>query len=153
MPDETNPPGLAFSTTDGVPYLAFDAGATNEEVYWTFRLPTDYASGPLLQIQWSNAASDTGNCRWGCQVHAITPNSDTDDATAARTFGTENTATDAGVATRRVQEVQMTLTNFDGADAEDLLVLKFYRDSSDAGDTMNTDDAYLWAVSFEYTTT
>ena len=150
VPDPTNPPGLAFTATDNIPYLAFDP-ATRELVYWSFRLPTDYSSGAKLQIQWSNAASDTGNCRWECQVTKVTPNSDTDDMTGTRSFHTENTASDAGVATRRLQEVEMTLSNFDSAVANDWVTFKFYRDAADALDTMDTDDAYLWAVSFEYT--
>lgn len=150
--DPSNPPALKYTATDNVPYLIFD-NATPEIVYWTFRLPENYSSAPKLKIQWSNAASDTGNCCWGCQVTAVTPNSDADDMTATRTFDNINNQADAGVATRRLQEVEMTLTNFDGAVAGDWVTLKFQRDADDASDTMNTDEAYLWAVSFEYATT
>lgn len=150
-PDPTDPPGSLW-TADNVRYLAFDA-ATPEIILYSFRLPTDFESAPLLQIQWSHSVSSTGNVRWGCQISKVTPNSDTDDMTSTRTFDTENTAADAGVATRRLQEVEMTLSNFDSAVAKDNITLKFYRDADDAADTLNSEDAYLWALSLEYTTT
>lgn len=154
VPDPTNPPALGFSTTDNVPYLIFDE--TSDEIcYWSLRLPENYATPgttPKVQIQWSNAASDTGNVYWGCEVSAVTPNSDTQNMTSARSYGTINNVADAGVATARLQEVELALTTANGAVAGDQVVLKFRRDASDALDTMNTDEAYLWAVSLEYTT-
>lgn len=151
--DPTLPPGLAFSTTDSVPYLTFDGTAAIEKCRWAFRLPVNYASAPVLRVQWSNSTTSTSNVVWQCQVAKVTPNSDTDDGIAVRTFSTTNkSAADAGVGTRRIQEILITLTNFDSAIAGDNVTLKFFRDYTDASDTM-TEDAYLYAVNFEYTTT
>lgn len=149
VPDATNPPALAFGATTGHPYLVFDS-ATDETARWTFRLPENFASSPVLKVQWSNSTTATGNAVWSCAVEKITPNSDTDDMTGAKTMGTQNDATDAGVGTRQLQETSITLTNFQSATAGDYLILSLFMDAS--ADTI-AEDCYLWAVSFEYTTT
>ena len=149
VPDATNPPALAFGTTTSQPYLVFDS-ATDEIVYWTFRLPTNYASAPVLKVQWSNSTTATGNAVWSCAVEKVTPNSDTDDMTGAKTFGTQNDATDAGVGTRELQEASITLTNFQSAAAGDWMIFKLFMDAS--ADTI-AQDCHVYAVSFEYTTT
>lgn len=149
--DETDPPFIGFSAGDSVPYLAFDSATPNESATISFRLPSDYASAPLLKIQWSNDGTDTGNVRWEVAIAAVTPNTDADDMTTARTFDTSNTVVDAGVDTRRVQEVEMALTNFDGAVAGDNITLRFSRDAADALDTMDT-NGLVFALALEYTT-
>jgi len=154
--DATDPPGRGWTTTDGTPYLAFNGttSAPDEICYWSFRLPTllDNATAPTLTIQWSNSTTNTNNVVWQCQVSKVAPSSDTDDMTAARTYDTTNkAAADAGVGTRQLQEVVITLTNFDSADAGDKVYLKFFRDPDDAGDTMG-EDAYIYSEAvFTYT--
>lgn len=151
VPDATNPPALVFSTSR--PYLAFDA-TTDEIVYWTFRLPENYASGAALKIQWSGASSTTTSHTvvWGCQVMAMT--ADTDGAMDSDSYDTANTVSDdiLGTTAKRIQGASLTLTNFDSGAAGDYLALKFYRDADNGSDDL-AEDAWLWAVSLEYTTT
>lgn len=156
--DPTNPPQLSFSTTDGLPYWVFDGTtlAPAEVVRFEFRLPDDYATpgtAPVMHVQWSNGGSNTDDVIWQCQVHKLTPNSDADNASAARTYHTVNkSAADTGVATNRLQEIDITMSNMDSAVAGDLLAFYFFRDPDETGDTI-TDDCQLWSLTFEYTTT
>lgn len=150
VPDGTNPPELKFSTSR--PYLAFDA-STDEIVYWTFRLPANYASSPVLRIEWGGSASVTTShtVMWGCEVMAST--GDTDGALDSDSYDTINTTTDdiLGTTAKRHQSASITLTNFDSGAAGDYVALKFRRDANDAADDLN-EDAWLWAVALEYTT-
>ena len=151
IPDDTNGPEMLIAgTTGGRVYWAFDGGGGTENLYFNFRMPADYSSGNTLNIQWSNSTTQTNNCVWQAQVWAVTPNSDTDDMTGSGTYNTAATVTDAGVGTRQLQDAANTLT-MDGAQADDYVSIKFFRDSTDGSDNM-TEDAYLYALSFEYTT-
>lgn len=129
--------------------LDFDGAGALESAYWTFRLPSDYASGGTLKILWMTA-NTTGDCKWQAEVGAITP-ADTDTAlehafAAAATVTTTANGTEA----RRLTESTITLT-MDGAVAGDLIELMLFRDSADAADTLSV-DAEVAAVSFEYAT-
>lgn len=130
--------------------LLFDP-ATEESAYWSFRMPTDYASSPVLKLQWkANQASNA--VVWGCQLAAITP---TDaDTPNEHALATTNTVTNNCNATeaRRLVESSITLTNADSLAAGDFLAVRVYRVAANGSDTC-TVDAELVAVSLEYTTT
>jgi hypothetical protein len=151
--DATNPPGLSFST--GRPYWAF-ADAADEVLYFTLRVPADYASAPVLKFQWSGSASTTATetVTWACQVMNMTP--DVDGAMDSDAYDTANTVDDdiLGTTAKRLQEASMALTN-DGSNgvlaAEDYIALKVFRDGDGGNDDL-TEDAWLWALSLEYTT-
>lgn len=130
--------------------LDFDGGGNVEGAHWVFRLPTDYASGGTLRIQWMTNA--TANAvKWQAQVGAITP--DDADTPLEHAFATAATVTTNVNTTEayRLTESAITLT-MDSAAAGDLIELFVLRDSSDAADT-NTADALLIGCAFEYTTT
>ena len=151
--DSTNPPGLLYTTANR-PYLAFDA-STDELVLWTFRLPENYASAPTLKIIWSGSASTTVSHTvfWRAEVMAMT--ADTDSvASTTDSFDTVKTASDdiLGTTAERPQTVDLSLTNNDSMAAGDYIALRFGRDADNASDDL-TEDAWLWAVSLEYTTT
>lgn len=130
--------------------LLFDP-STEEACYFSFRLPTDYSSSPVLKLQWkANQASNA--VVWGCQVSATTPaDADTPNEHA---LATTNTVTDNCNATeaRRLVESSITLTNADSMAAGDFITLRIYRVAANGSDTC-TVDAELVAASFEYTTT
>lgn len=154
VPDPTNPPGLAFTSTTARPYLAFDGTAAIEACVWTFRMPTDYSSGLAAKIQWSGSSSTTTShtVQWTVYVMALTP--DTDGATDSDSFDTENVVSDdiLGTTAKRIQECSLTLTNADSVAAGDYVAIRLLRDYSDAADDL-TEDAWLWGLSLEYTTT
>ena len=147
VPDDTNPPQLGFAGNRA--YWDFDS-STDELVYVSFRLPSDYSSSPVLKVQWGGTSSTTvsHDVTWACEVMALTPDVDGDPDTDS--YDTANTVNDAilGTTAGRIQEASITLTNFDSGAANDYIGLKIYRDVS-ADDL--PEDARLWALSLEYT--
>lgn len=127
---------------------SFDA-STQEHLWWTITLPSNYASGGTLRLLW--AANATANAVvWGCSIGAVTAG-DADtylehvQASAATTTSNVNT-TEA----RRVTEATITLTT-DSMAASDLVTLCVYRVAANGSDTC-TVDAELLSVAFDYTT-
>ena len=153
IPDPTNPPAVAFASGTNRPYLAFDGSSVIEACVWTFRMPADYSSGPTLKIQWSGSSSTTTShtAVWGCEVMAMT--ADTDGAMDSDSYDTINTVSDdiLGTTAKRIQEASLTLTNADSLAAGDYVALKFRRDADNGSDDLN-EDAWLWGLSLEYTT-
>jgi len=128
----------------------FDASSV-ENLWWTFTMPQNYASGPIVRLQWmANATS--GSVVWGAQIGAITP-ADA-DTPIEHVLATATTATTAANTTeaRRLVETTITLANLDSLAVGDLLVLRVYRDAANGSDTC-TVDAELVGCSLDYTTT
>lgn len=129
----------------------FDA-ATDEHLWWTFRMPADYASGGALKLQWMTDTASANNVVWGGRLGAVTPgDADTPVEHAAAAASTTTTAGNATEA-RRLIETSITLANLDSVAAGDLVTIVVYRDADNASDTLAA-DAELLAVAFEYTTT
>jgi len=151
--DPTNPPGLNFTATTNRPYLAFDGSAAIESCLWSFRMPENYASAPVAKIQWSGSNSTTTShtVQWSVFVMALTP--DVDGAADSDSFDAENVVSDdiLGTTAKRIQEASVTLSNADSVAAGDLTYIRLLRDYSDAADDL-AEDAWLWALSLEYTT-
>lgn len=127
----------------------FDAAA-DEHLWWVFRMPTDYASGPVVKLQWK-ANATANSCVWGTRLGAVTPaDADTPNEHATATAQTATTATNATEA-RRLVETSITITNTDSVAAGDWVALLVYRDADNASDTLAV-DAELCAVSLEYVT-
>jgi hypothetical protein len=140
---ETNPK-KQFMTAD------FDA-ATAEHMWWTFTMPQNYASAPVVRLMWQSNAT-TNSAIWGARLGAITPaDTDTPIEHAQATASTTTTATNATEA-RRLNTTTITLANLDSVAAGDLVFLLVYRDAANGSDNL-TVDAELIDVSFEYTTT
>lgn len=131
---------------------AFDP-ATDEHLWWSFRMPGDYASGGTVKLLWmSNDVGAGESCVWGARLGAVTP-ADADTpvehaAAAASTTTTDVNTTEA----RRLIETSIALANLDSVAAGDLVTLLVYRDADNAADDLSS-DAELVAASFEYTTT
>lgn len=127
---------------------AFDA-ATAENLWWSFQMPANYGSGGTLRILWE-ANAVTGSVVWGASVGATTAaDVDTPVEHAQAAAATVTTAANTTEA-RRLVESTITLT-MDSAAANDLVVLRVYRDAANASDTVSV-DATLWSVMFDYTT-
>lgn len=128
----------------------FDA-ATDEHLWWAFRVPANYLSGGVVKLLWM-ANAVTGTCRWAASIGATTP-ADTDTPlehaqAAASTVGTATNTTEA----RRLNESSITLANLDSVVAGDLIVLVVFRDADGGSGTDDLAvDAELIAVVFEYT--
>jgi len=153
IPDPTLPPALKFASGTARPYLAFDGSASIEKCMWTFRMPSDYASALTAKIQWSGSSSTTvtHTVQWSIFVMALT--ADTDGAADSDSYDSENVVSDdiLGTTAKRIQEASLTLTNADSVAAGDYVAIQLARDYSDAADDL-VEDAWLWALSLEYTT-
>lgn len=136
------------------PYLlqaAFDA-ATVEILMWQFRMPQDYASAPVLKLQYKMASATTGGVAMSGYIEAVTPG-DSQDVDADG-FASVNTGTDATVpgTAGYLDAISITMTNADSLAANDLVILRVNREVADAADTA-TGDLELVAATLEYTTT
>lgn len=128
-------------------------GSTKNWLTWAFRMPQDYASGPVLKIIYKATSATTGTIVFEGRLAAYTPGTDTTDFDA-KAYGSANTtgantvpATTAG----KLAEVSLTLTNADSVAAGDMVVLTLARAPADANDTV-TSGIEVTAVALEYTT-
>ena len=145
--DATNPPGIAF--TNARPKLLFN-DSTDEFVYWTFRMPTNYGSAPVLKTFYSMAgANESKAIVFACEVMAVSDGDAVD--MDADSYDAANSATKACPdAAGAPDEVSVTLTNADSVAAGDFVALKGYRDADNGSDTASG-DMEVWAASLEYT--
>ena len=147
--DQTNPPGMRFE--DHRWELLFD-DATDEIVYWTFRLPQDYASAPAIKWQYKMTSATALEVIIRVAIMAV---SDGDAADVdAPSFDTDNTssATTVPGTAGHLDEISMALSNNDSMAAGDFVTIRGARDADNAGDDA-TGDMETVAVSLEYTTT
>jgi len=125
----------------------------NEHVCLVMRMPGNYASDPVLKLDWY-AAATSGDVVWCAEVSAIT---ESDAATPEDKTGDTVNAVDDTVdgTTKELNQCSITLTNADSVAAGDLVMLVLYRDPEDASGNTDTlvGDAYLLGASLEYTTT
>lgn len=130
--------------------LDFDA-STQENVTYQFTMPQNYASAPVLRLQWM-ANATAGSCVWACKLGAVTSgDADTPVEHALATAQSATTATNATEA-RRLNETTITITNTDSVAAGDLVFLLVYRDAANGSDTLSV-DAELIHASLDYVTT
>lgn len=144
------------SSTNTPPYFlqaAFDAAA-DESLAWSFQMPGDYASAPVLDVLYKMASAVTGSVRFEGRIAAVTDGDTTD--VDAKAFGTTNSAGDTVPATTagKLGGFSITLTNADSLAAGDLVIVQLRRD---ADGTTGTDDAAgdceVVSVRLSYTTT
>ena len=150
--DATNPPGLTIGTDR--PKLLFD-DTTDESCVIAFRMPVNYASAPVLKIQFSMASDhdDSHKVEFEGSIYAITPTDVQDvDGDSYDTVNRGNSTIHDGLGS--MNEVSITMTNADGLAAGDYVGLKVSRDSDGTGGNDDaTGDCEVWATSLEYTTT
>jgi hypothetical protein len=130
--------------------LAFDA-STEEWVTWSFRMPDDYASGPVLKVLWKATSATSGGVVWDGRVSA-TSSGDSQDVDA-QDFDSANTATGTAPGTAGyLLETSITLTNADSVAAGDFVVIRLARAAANGSDTA-TGDAEMMMAALSYTTT
>lgn len=131
-------------------WLFDGAGAVPEQLYVSFIMPANYASGGALKIN-GTINSTTGNvARMQATVGAITAaDADTPLEHAQSTAATAD-FTANGTEARRLLTGTITL-NMDSAAAGDEIIIRLLRDPADASDT-HTSDFEFWDAEFTYTT-
>jgi len=129
---------------------AFDA-ATKEQCMWSFRMPADYASAPVLKVQFKMASATSGNVIIEGRLAAIT-DADATDADA-KAFAAANTSSATAVAGTAgyVKEISLSLTNADSLAAGDFVVVYLARDAANGSDTA-AGDMEIVGVALTYTT-
>lgn len=129
--------------------LAFDA-STVEQAMWAFRMPADYASSPVVKVQYKMASATSGDVIFDCRLAAVTDGDSTD--VDAKAFANANTATVTVPGTAgHLDEASVTMTNADSVAAGDYVIVYVSRDA-DAGGDNATGDCEVVAVALTYTT-
>jgi hypothetical protein len=129
--------------------LAFDP-TTEEQVCWQLRMPADYASAPVLKVQYKMVSATSGGVAFEARIAAVS-DGDAQDVDA-KVFAAANvgTATVPGTA-GHLDEVSITLTNADSVAAGDFVVVYLNRDPAHASDTA-TGDCEVIGAALTYTT-
>lgn len=143
---------LKGSQTNAVHYLvwAFDGAGGLEQVYVTFVMPANYASGGSLIILWHINSITAANVVWQASLSAVTA-ADA-DTILEHAFSTAATVTSAVNATEARRVITATITlNMDSAAAGDVITIRLFRDSANGSDT-STVDAELVGCEFSYVT-
>lgn len=132
---------------DVVMVLDFDPGSTQEYASFSGYMPDHYdAGGVTLTIVWSSDAT-SGNVKWDAAFKSFTDDADDIDSKAYAAVNTTTVAT----ASAAGEPDYATITFTDGADMDSVAAGEYFRltitrDSADAADTMNSNDAELWMV-------
>jgi hypothetical protein len=128
---------------------AFDA-TTEEQCMWSFRMPADYASAPVVKVQYKMTSATSGGVAFEARIAAVT-DGDAQDVDA-KGFAAANVATATVPGTAgHLDEVSITMTNADSVAAGDFVTLYLNRDPAHASDTA-TGDAEVIGVALTYTT-
>lgn len=127
---------------------AFDA-STDEMLFWSLRMPDDYASSPVLKAQYKMASATSGTVILAAYVMAVTDGDATDvDANDFASVNASSAATVPGTA-GHLDEISITLTNADSVAAGDFVIVRLGRDTTDTA----SGDCEVVAVTLAYTTT
>jgi hypothetical protein len=130
--------------------LNFDAAQT-EQVTWQFIMPANYASAPVLKVQYKMTSATSGDVKIDGRIGAITPGDSTD--CDAKAFASANTTTQTVAGTAGyVKEISLTMTNADSVAAGDIVFVYLGRLGADVADTA-TGDMEVAGVYLSYTTT
>lgn len=155
-------PATNFATIDvpvgtnfPVPCLDFDGGSTDESMIFLFRA-IGYGAGTwLVEIDWYADTASSGNVRWGVEIAAITPETDTQDI-ETKGFDTKRFVTDShlGTTAQRLHRASLTIAvdDLDAVAKDDYVILRLSRAASDTElDTM-TGDACMVRLTVSYST-
>lgn len=130
--------------------ILFDASKT-ESCLFQFKAPSNYASAPVVKLQYAMASATANKVDWEVEVMAVADDEDIDSASFDAVNEVSGGTTVPGTA-GFLDTISISLTNADSMAANELILLRINRDHDDADDTA-TGDAELVSVTFEYTTT
>lgn len=143
----SNPMTIDFSAVTGK--LLADA-STDECAVWEFYMPADYVGSPVVKLPYSMVSATTNGVSMEMSFWAHTPGDAADIDTAS--YDTVNNCDDAAVpgTAGRVDVISCTMTNADGAVANDLMHLQICRDANDATNDTATGDMELRMPALQY---
>lgn len=132
-----------------IPVWSFDP-STQQHVWATEAVPTNYLSGGSIRLVWA-ANATTNAVKWGASIGYQTATaSDSYLAHAQATAVTATTNVPATTARRPVETLLSMAGNLDSLAANGVMYVVIYRVAADAADTC-TVDAELIAATFDYT--
>jgi hypothetical protein len=137
---------------DYIPVLDFDPGATNEHAEFGGFMPRHYGGGGItVTLIWSSDAT-SGAVKWNVALKSVTDDADDLDT---KVYAAANTVT-ATTANAAGEADYAAITFTDGADMDSVAVGEYFRmrvtrDSADAADTLNSNDAELICVEIKET--
>jgi len=125
------------------------ADAEDNDCYFQFVVPGNFASAPVIKLYWMANADTSGEVAWEVSLMCATDDADDLDTAAADTSidVDDTTASAAG----EFSVSTHTMTNNDSMAAGDIAVIRVVRNGDDGNDDL-TDPAQLIMVVFEYTT-
>lgn len=132
--------------------LRYDAAA-DEAAFWKIDAAL-YGSGNITcDILWQADNATSGNIVWETAIAAITPDTDSQDATT-KAFATAQNVTDSHLGTtgKRIMIATITITNLDSITASDIVWVRIKRLGSNGSDTM-ANDAWLLQARLTYSDT
>lgn len=132
----------------GLYALAFDGGGTrDEEVFFVVQVPHSYKEGTDLEmhIHWGPEDGTAGNVRW-CMEYSW--QNIEGGAFPASTTVCVNAAADGTADAHQYDDIaDITGTS---KTISSMLVCRLYREATDAADTYNNLDAWLWEMDFHF---
>lgn len=157
------PDGSTGNLTPGIVRLKSSAAApapfdvegvfdeTDKGLMFSFRMPTDFASSPVLKIQYRMLTATSGNVFLSGRIAAVTPG----DAqnVSAKAFAADNTFADAVPGTvDRLAEASIALSNADSLSPGDDVNLRVARLGGNVSDTASG-IMRMRKITLEYTMT
>lgn len=127
--------------------LDFDPGATTEFSDFTGVMSGQYNGTSALEIvlHWSSDAT-TGNVKWDVSFKRVTDDGDDLDAVTFAVIQTVNSATANVAGELSYSVIDFTNAEADGIQPNEVFFIRVERDSVDANDTLNSNDAELHTV-------
>lgn len=137
----------ALSTRNSKPVVAYDP-TTEEHYRWTWVIPNgfntpaiDGADNLVFRLHWTSSAT-TGSVRWVVKLQRLTDvDVDSDSFASGSVVTTAVSGTSGTVVVSTTGNVGL-----DSAVAGDAVEIDIYRDTGNAGDTVDSNDADLLAV-------
>jgi len=157
---DNEPPDADFATFDTiltasadepddiVPVLDFDPGATNEFAAFSAVMPEHYGGGGVtLTLMWCSESTGTENVKWDAAFKSFT--SEVDNI-GSKAYAAIQSVTAANNTTSRIVSYD-DIAFTDGGQMDSVAKNEYFRltverDSADAADTMDSNDAELIAV-------
>ncbi len=142
--------GSQIENADGMWKILLDDSQT-ESCLWQFRLPDNYGSLPILNINYAMASATSGKIDLEVDIMAVS-DGDAQDIDSA-SFDTINEiigGITVPATAGNIDQFDITLTNNDSWVAGDLVIIRLHRDHDDADDTA-TGDVEVLTSTLKYT--
>ncbi len=140
------PASIKFTTSPWKdPILVFLETSSRRGAFGSFLVPADYVGSPFFVVRWTTDTAIVNDVEWDFDYRAVAVGESIDQSGTQESVNQEDTA--PGTA-ELMQEVAIALTAGNFA-ANDLVQSGFFRDGSDAGDTL-VDEGSVFQTLFRY---